>query len=207
MIVAKKKAESVRVISGQVLKDDRIMEENEKEYSCEDESIDKKVRITQMNYQSSSNALKNQNSQPNMLASSNLIKDEKGLSFGLLPPLVYMLVSIALLSLIYICFFFLILPGSIKQLSMIETYTLIIETWNSYFSIHASMLQTLIWNNTSPMWSMSSLEVFEHQTKHIRENLLPNLTRTLDYDLGNFTQLYRQGMAYVILYLRLGQLL
>lgn len=79
--------------------------------------------------------------------------------------------------------------------SLTKVYIIAVDTWNSYFNMHVFAFQTLLWNNTSPMWSMDSLTAFEDRSRFIEENILPNYTEALSYDLGNYTAKYRDDLV------------
>lgn len=69
----------------------------------------------------------------------------------------------------------------------IEALTLGIEAWNSFYSMAAITYTTVSWNNTYPVWDRDSLAMFEYYSNYVKNNVIQNLTDSLDKDLGNVT--------------------
>ena len=89
-------------------------------------------------------------------------------------------------------------PGVRRSINFMEIFLLGIETWNSYFNMHSSWLSTIVYNNTLPYWNgKTSMQVYEHFKTHIRDNLLANYSRAVEYDLGNYTEKFVEAYTQV----------
>jgi len=82
-----------------------------------------------------------------------------------------------------------------------DTYLMYNEAWSGFFTLHATFFNVLFWNNSSPFWEMEALQAYEKQKIHVREQIIDNISRTLDYDLGNYTETYRDALSKVSIYL------
>ena len=121
-----------------------------------------------------------------------------GLNFGLASLGLKLAAILAFLMLIQIIYYFVWKPGVQRSINLMDVFILGIETWNSFFSLHSSWLSTIVYNNTLPYWAgKTSLEVFDHFKNHVRENLIANYSRAVEYDLGNYTKKFVEGYTTV----------
>lgn len=108
--------------------------------------------------------------------------------FGFLSKLLIPLMLSLFLQFIY---FTVLYPKSTRIANLMQVYILGIEIWNSFVLLGQSMMSTIIWNNTALVWDTNSLNVFNSHLSYIESEVMLNLTHTFDYDLGNFTDEYR----------------
>jgi len=82
--------------------------------------------------------------------------------------------------------------GSRRISDLTKLYVATIQTWTGLYSLHNAAFQTLIWNNTSPIWDQPSLETYTILKDKISNELIPVYTEALSFDLGDFTSTYKQ---------------
>ena len=89
-------------------------------------------------------------------------------------------------------------PKAQRVLDLTKVYILGVESWNAIYILHNAFFETLLWNNTLNMWgSGDSLSVYMKQRKYFKEKIIANFTDSLTYDLGNFTDSYRDALTKV----------
>jgi len=119
------------------------------------------------------------------------------LDFGMKRFMLTFIVLVMITNVIQVVLIVAFYPLAKRVTNMVRIYNLGIETYNSLMVISGAFFQTILWNNTSPMWGTQSLALFESHTEFARQNILIPITDSMDYDLGNFTDTYRTGMFHV----------
>lgn len=91
-------------------------------------------------------------------------------------------------------------PKARRITNLSKVFILSVESWNAYYTLHAAMLETLFYNNTFRMWDgkLTTYDFYYEHREKTKEYILENITRSLDYDLGNFTDKYRSDMTKVM---------
>ena len=56
------------------------------------------------------------------------------------------------------------------------------------------------YNNTEPMWGKTAEEVFHSHVEYTKTRVIANISETLNYDLGNYTESYNSMLTQVIFY-------
>lgn len=119
-------------------------------------------------------------------------------SFGLIQAIgIFSLLILGIVSLNYTLILF--LESSSNRINnLVSLYILGIEAWQSLASVHSFFLETVIWNDTVPVWGEdSTLGTYQFFVDHINEQVIPNYTRALEYDLGNFTTEFNYALTKV----------
>lgn len=74
----------------------------------------------------------------------------------------------------------------------LEIYSLGVLSWNSFYSLHAYLLQTILWNNTLPTWEgQTSLDTYQYYRNYIENRIMDNYTRSLDFNIGDYTEEFK----------------
>ena len=107
------------------------------------------------------------------------------------------MVFIVILCSLQVAYFYQLYPRSKRSSNFVKAYIIGVESWDAYAITFSSFFSTVLFNDTSEYWGISSLEKVESHISHIRKNVLANITEALDYDLGNFSQSYRDIMSKV----------
>lgn len=132
------------------------------------------------------------------LHSSQKVKITKGKHmFGFTRLSLIFLGIILLMTLIQGLYYWLVSPKADKVMNLLKVYILHIELWSSLATLHTAAFETILWNNTVPMWNTESLRVYEMSKDHLEQKVMANLTEALDYDLGNYTHKFRELMTKV----------
>lgn len=115
-------------------------------------------------------------------------------TFGFIHILNRSIACLMLLLIVKLITFIIFLPKATRLTALAKTYIFSVQTWDSYFNMHDFAFQVILWNDTSPVWGGSSLETFEHFQLFIKDNIIPNYTEALTYDLGNYTDKYKEDV-------------
>jgi len=118
-------------------------------------------------------------------------------NFGLYWFLIRFFLLLIISLILQFVYFAILYPRSRRITNLLKTYILGVETWSSLVTIACSMMQTIIWNNTSPFWGTDPLSVFQTHMDYTEANVMNNITEALNYDLGNSTESYRNLMTVV----------
>jgi len=94
-------------------------------------------------------------------------------------------------------YYYILAPKGDKITNLMKVYILAVELWSSFATIHSVFFQTILWNNTVPVWDHDSLTAFNFYKDHIQKNILVNFTEALEYNLGNYTELFETKMTKV----------
>ena len=78
-----------------------------------------------------------------------------------------------------------------------KVYVLGVDTWTSYFTLHQAFFSAILWNNTLPYWGITSLQVYDEMREYIEEKIVKNYTQALEYDLGSYTEKFREAYSRV----------
>jgi len=108
-----------------------------------------------------------------------------------------MLILVLMLGVFQVCSSILIYPKISRGRNISSTYILNTEVWNSLFTLHCVFFNTIFWNNTVDYWGTDSLSTFTKLSNYIKEEVVANISSTLDFDLGNYTESYRDVMTKV----------
>ena len=133
----------------------------------------------------------------------NIKVNTKGLNFGCLALTLRLVLLLSIFLVIQLVYFFAWRGGLVRTQNLVEVFVLGIDAWNSFASLHATWLTTLVYNNSVGYWGSEggerrrSLDAYRFFREHIEINVLENYTRALQYDLGNFTKTFRSGMSAV----------
>jgi len=90
-----------------------------------------------------------------------------------------------------------IYPKVSRDRDIAKTYILNTEVWNSFFTLHCVFFNTIFWNNTVEYWGTDSLSTFVKLENYIQNEVVANISSTLEYDIDNYTQDYRDVMTKV----------
>ena len=72
------------------------------------------------------------------------------------------------------------------------------EMWCSLATMETFFTDTILYNNTRIVWNNKTTKVAYEESKQLLEtNVIGNITRTLDLDLGNFTTRWRHALLEV----------
>lgn len=125
--------------------------------------------------------------------------ENKDYSFGLSSIIFLLLCLIVLFLIIHGSIFLIFSPRARRITNLSKVYILSIESWNAYFVLHTAVVQTLFYNNTFKMWDgkLSTYDFYYDFRDFTKEYILNNLTTSIDYDLGNYTEKYVSDLTKV----------
>lgn len=115
---------------------------------------------------------------------------QKKNNFGFLRLLFVFSLAISLIISMQFVYYVILSPKGNKITNIVKVYILAVELWSAYASIHTFAFETILWNNTLPIWNTDSLSAYKIMKKHIKMNIIPNFTEALEYDMGNYTDIY-----------------
>lgn len=99
---------------------------------------------------------------------------------------------------IQVGYFLIIYPRSRKTTMLCKAYSLSVRTWSMYYYTLTVFTEIVIWNNTVETGTTrSTLEEYENSVKYIRESILLDITESLNYDLGDYSDNYSQILTQV----------
>lgn len=146
---------------------------------------------------SSSGTTKRSRSSRRLMASQKVRLKRGNHLFGFGRLSLIFLAVILLTVLIQAIYYWMVSPKADKVMNLLKIYILHIELWSSLATVHTAAFETILWNNTVPMWNMESLKVYELSKEHLQHKVIDNLTEALEYDLGNYTGEFRNLMLRV----------
>ena len=117
--------------------------------------------------------------------------------FGFIQLFILFAASICLMVVIQYLYYSIRAPQAYKITCILEVYILAIEYWNSHATLHAMFFGIIFWNNTSPVWKTDGMEAYGMMKSHINKNVIANISRSVEYDLGNYTDGWRKIMLTV----------
>ena len=116
----------------------------------------------------------------------------KGNYFGFIRLGVSFAIATTMIIVIQYVFYSLLYPRARKITNLLKVYIVSVEIWNSYATLNTIFINTLLWNSTVQFWGTDGLSTYQVMKSHIETNVLPNITESLDYDLGNYTDEWRK---------------
>lgn len=122
-----------------------------------------------------------------------------GFNFTLTNIHIQILIILLLLTIIQLLLSLIFQPKAHRITNLAKVYILSLESWNAYYILHAAVVETLLYNNTFSMWD-GTLNTSDFYYKHrdfTKEYVLENISESLDYDLGRFTEKYRSDLTKV----------
>lgn len=122
-------------------------------------------------------------------------------TFGFTKLVIAFLLTILLIISMQFTYFLILSPKGHKISNLVKVYILAVELWSSYATIHTVAFETILWNNTLPIWNTDSLGAYNILHDHIKTNIIPNFTEALDYDMGNYSEIYINQISKVKIYL------
>ena len=88
-------------------------------------------------------------------------------------------------------FYYLILSPTAEKIDgLVKVFIVSVESWSVLASLNSAFFRTVMWNNTIPTWESDSLEVYEYFADRLKNELIPNFTAALDYNMGNYSGIY-----------------
>lgn len=118
-------------------------------------------------------------------------------SFGFAKLITSLTFATLLIVFMQAAYYMILSPKALKITNLVKVYIIEVEIWSAFITIHTFAMQVLLWNNTVPTWNTDSLTAYEMQRSHIRGNLIPNFTEALDYNMGNYTEVFRNQISKV----------
>jgi hypothetical protein len=95
-------------------------------------------------------------------------------------------------------FYFLILsPTAAKIDGLMKIFIYSVESWSVLASLHSVFFRTVMWNNSIPTWGNDSLSTFNYFSDRLTNELIPNFTNALEYNMGNYSHIYEQQFTKV----------
>ena len=133
---------------------------------------------------------------------SNLRKDKlridlKGLYFGAQKLFIIFAMTLSLTIIAQYLYYMVLIPKAERVGNMIRVYTAGAETWCSLANLHHFFFHLVYYNNTVRIWGTDSLEAVKGMRNHFLENVHANLSRSTGYDLGNYTEKFRNILTKV----------
>jgi len=117
----------------------------------------------------------------------------KGLNFNFTSVLMTLTVGTLMLVLVQLIYYLSLKPGATRVTNFTKIFILGAETWSAYTNLNTFFLATVLWNNSLPSWGgMKPLDVYKFMRTHIKERIILNYTESLNYDLGNYTDKFRE---------------
>ena len=110
---------------------------------------------------------------------------------------IFLLFALLFMAAQYFCY--LLLYSRANQTSnLMKLFILGDATYCTFYAAGAAWYETIIFNNTVPGWrGKTTLEMYEDFGRTIDTMIIPNYTRALSYDLGNYTKEFRESMTKV----------
>ena len=135
-------------------------------------------------------------------SNANLRKDKvrvnlQGHYFGFVKLSVIFAATMFLIIIIQYVYYTVLRPKASKVSGLVEIYILVVELWSSYATINTFFFTTVFWNNTTPIWGTDGVGAYKIMRNHIYEKVHKNLSRSVDYDLGNYADYWRKIMVTV----------
>lgn len=146
----------------------------------------------------SDQAKKGRNSSMKVKNTRKVSLQRKNFFFGFIKLLVIFLISIGLIIFFQLFYYWVLIPKGERLKNLVKVSILNTEIWSSFVLLHTFAFETILWNNTMPVWNTDSLTAFRMVMQHVKYNVLENITEALDYDLGNYTDIYVNQMSKVI---------
>lgn len=87
-------------------------------------------------------------------------------------------------------YYFILQPTAEKIDGLVKVFIYSVESWSVLASFNTAFFRTTMWNNTVPTWNSDSLSTFEYFADRLKNELLPNFTAALDYNMGNYSGIY-----------------
>jgi len=113
------------------------------------------------------------------------------INFGIKKVLYIFLGLLLLGCVVQFGYFLMLYPRARRITSLTKTYSLAISTWSSYYFAFTLFTETVFWNNTVPTGTgRTTLEDYRAAVEYIRSNVWENITESLSYDLGAYTENY-----------------
>lgn len=79
-----------------------------------------------------------------------------------------------------------------------KVYVIASEMWCSLTSLNVFFIEYILFNNTAVGWhGKSSLDTYNEIKGVLETRVMPNMTESLSYDLGNFTEIWQNGLSNV----------
>lgn len=124
--------------------------------------------------------------------------DSSSQFFGLFKIVAGLLIVIALLILVQLAHYFILKPRETRTANLVKIWAIASEFWCSFVSMNVFFVETILFNNTGIGWhNKSTLETYTIIKDNLQKNVLDNITQSLTYDLGNFTEKWRSTMTQV----------
>lgn len=123
--------------------------------------------------------------------------DLGGAYFGLTTPFCILVLLVSILCAFQGLYFYMVYKTNRPVVMIGDTYIMYSEAWSGFFTLHATFFNVMFWNNSSPFWEMEALKAYEKQKDHVLNNIIQNISETMTYDLGNYTEKYRYALSKV----------
>ena len=80
--------------------------------------------------------------------------------------------------------------------NLVEVYSNTIDFWCINQSLHVYLTEMLIWNNKVKIWEEPDARpVISHLKKRMKNVILPRFEKSKEYNLANFTEIYRRDLS------------
>lgn len=119
-------------------------------------------------------------------------------TFGFVKLMLSFLSAIALVISMQITYYAILSPKGQQISNLVKVYINDVELWSAFATIHTFAFETILWNNTVPVWNTDSLSAYRQVRDHIRVNIIPNFTEALEYEMGNYSLKYREQISMVL---------
>lgn len=124
--------------------------------------------------------------------------EETGFTFGFSSLILKLLVVSAMFVLLQLSIYLMLAPKAKRITNLSTVYVLSIESWNAFWVLQVAAVETILYNNTVTMFGgVKSLDLYYEFRSFCQSYILDNYTRGLDYDLGSFTDQYRNTLTKV----------
>lgn len=121
-------------------------------------------------------------------------------TFGFVRLMLSFLAAITLVICMQTLYYIILSPKGQQISNLVKVYINDVELWSSLATIHVFAFETILWNNTVPIWNTDSLSAYQIMREHIRNDIIPNITEALDYDMGNYSLTYINQISKVIFF-------